>query len=132
MKGFDFMKGIGAGTLFLVVTGFVTGLVPNPVYERMVQITFLDYFFLVTTSVLAGYYFGKEECSVFDGRLAGFGGLTGFLAFGCPVCNAILLAFFSNSVLMAYFDPLRPFLGFFSTILLGLLIYRDWNSVRET
>ena len=125
MDGFDLVKGFGAGALFLVVTGLVTGLIPNPVYVRMVSITLLDYFFLVTTSVFAGYYFGKEECSVFDGRLAGIGGVTGFLAFGCPICNAILLAFFSSSALMAYFDPLRPFLGVFSTVLLGLLIYRD-------
>ncbi len=129
-EDFDLKKGAGAALLFLTITGVVTGLIPNPIYVRMVPITFLDYLFLFTTSALAGLYFGKESCSVLGGRLAGLGGLTGFLAFGCPVCNALLLAFFSSSAIMTYFDPLRPFLGVLSTALLGFFVYRDYIAVR--
>lgn len=125
LEEFNLLKAFVAGSIFFTVTGLVTGLVPNPVYVRMVPITVLDYVFLLTTSVLSAYYFGKEQCSVLDNRLAGLGGLTGFLAFGCPICNAVLLAFFSSSALLTYFDPLRPFLGVFSTILLAFLVYRD-------
>lgn len=125
LDSFNLKKASLVSSLFFLITGVVTGLIPNPVYVRMVPITALDYLFLVTTSVLAGYYFGKKQCSVLEGRLAGLGGLTGFLAFGCPVCNVILLSFFSSSALMTYFDPLRPFLGVFSTLLLGVFIYRD-------
>jgi hypothetical protein len=49
--------------------------------------------------------------------------VAGFLAFGCPICNAFLLALFSSSALMTYFDPLRPLLGAVSVVLFGGLLY---------
>ena len=124
---FKFSRGISAGLIFLTVTGAVTGLIPNPFYVRMVPVTLLDYLFLFTTSFLASLYFGKRQCTVTEGRLAKVSGLTGFLAFSCPVCNAVLVAFFSSSAIMSYFDPLRPLFGVTSTLLLGILIYRDFR-----
>ena len=121
---YNLKKALGTATVFLAVTGIVTGLIPNPIYIRMVPITFLDYFFLLTTSLLAGLYFGKKECQVLDSRISAVGGLTGFLAFGCPVCNAVFLAFLSSSAILTYIDPLRPFLGVISTAALGYLLYR--------
>lgn len=54
------------------------------------------------------------------GRIVG-----GFLAFGCPICNAVLLALFGSSALMTYFDPLRPLLGAVSVVaFVGLLYYQ--------
>ncbi|MFB6115670.1 MAG: hypothetical protein ABEK04_05310 [Candidatus Nanohalobium sp.] len=123
---FNYLKGLGTGIFFLSLTGIVTGLIPNPFYVRMVPVTALDYLFLITTSILAGLYFGKESCSTTGGRFAGAGGFMGFLAFSCPVCNAILLAFFSSSAIMTYFDPLRPYLGVVSTLMLGFFVYRDF------
>ncbi len=125
LEGYSLRKGFLAGTVFFIVTGLVTGLIPNSLYVRMVPITLLDYFFLSTTSVLAAFYFGKEECSVYDDRFAFLGGIMGFLAFGCSICNAVLLAFFSSSAIMTYIDPLRPFLGVLSTLALGLLLWKS-------
>lgn len=125
-EDFSIMKGVAAGFFFLFVTAFVTGLIPNPVYVRMVSVTPIDYFFLLSTSLLAGLYFGKENCSVTGERLAGLSGFMGFFAFSCPICNMFLLAFFSSSALMAYFDPLRPYLGLISTLLLGYFFFRDF------
>ncbi|MCU4976005.1 hypothetical protein OB955_25365, partial [Halobacteria archaeon AArc-m2/3/4] len=57
-------------------------------------------------------------------RISVMGGLLGgFLAVGCPICNVFLLALFSSSALMTYFDPLRPVLGAISVALLAGLIY---------
>ena len=101
IDGYNLKRGVLSGLMFFLVTGIVTGLIPNQLYIRMVPITFLDYFFLFSTSSLAAIYFGKEKCSIWDNRLAAFGGVTGFLAFGCPTCNVILLTFFSSSAIMA-------------------------------
>jgi thiamine transporter ThiT len=128
VEEYSLRQGSAAGIFFFLVTGLVTGLVPNPLYVRMVPVTLLDYFFLGTTSILAALYFGKEQCSTLGDRFAGIAGVTGFLAFGCPVCNVILLTFFSSSALLTYFDPLRPFLGVFSTILLGAFVYVDMTD----
>ncbi len=122
--GYNLRKSIFYGVLFFAVTGAVTGLIPNPLYVRMVSITALDYFFLFTTSFLAAAFFGKKECGVTEGRLAKIGGVTGFFAFSCPICNAALLVFFSSSAIMTYFDPIRPFLGVVSTAVLVYFLLR--------
>lgn len=125
INGYDAKKSIVASIFFFIVTGVVTGLIPTPLYVRMVPITFLDYIFLFTTSILAGIYFGKEKCTIADSRLSALGGVTGFLAFSCPICNAVLLAFLSTSAIMAYIDPLRPLLGVISTLVLAYLILKN-------
>lgn len=122
--GYNLRKSIFYGILFFVVTGVVTGVIPNPLYVRMVPIRWWDYLFLLTTSFLGAAFFGKKECSVEEGRLAKIGGVTGFFAFSCPVCNAALLALFSSSAIMTYFDPVRPFLGVISTAILAYFLLR--------
>nr|WP_233341071.1 hypothetical protein [Haloprofundus sp. MHR1] len=115
--------GVAVGAFLLF--GAVTGLLPNPVYVRMVPSTPLDYLFLLTTTVFAGafvYQRATIEEPVGD-RVAGGGLVVGFLAFGCPVCNVVLLALFGSSTLMTFFDPLRPVLGAASVVLLGGLLY---------
>ncbi|WP_254768487.1 hypothetical protein [Salinilacihabitans rarus] len=128
---------VGVFSLF----GLVTGLVPNPLYVRMVPRTPTDYLLLALTALLAGAYVTQRLAAASredaDGRLDGdgadrwaVGGLIGgFLAVGCPVCNAVLLALFSSSALMTYFDPLRPLLGALSVALLaGLIAVRRRRS----
>lgn len=126
LSHYDLRKAIFAGIIFFLLTGVVAGLIPTPLYERMVPITILDYVFLFTTSLLAGIYFGKEKsCRIQDdSRHAFLGGLTGFLAFACPICNALFLLFFSSSAIMTYFDPLRPYMGLVSTLFLAVIVYR--------
>ena len=110
-----------------VLFGTVTGLLPNPIYVRMVSRTPADYLFLVATAAFAGafvYQRSLAEEPIGDGLAAG-GVVGGFLAFGCPICNAVLLGLFSSSALMTYFDPLRPVLGAVSVVFFAaLLIYQ--------
>lgn len=113
---------VGAGSF--VLFGAVTGLLPNPIYIRQVPRTPLDYLFLVLTAGFLGLYTLQRPS---DGRdddgAATASAAVGFLAFGCPICNAALLALFSSSALMTYFDPLRPLLGAVSVALFGWLLY---------
>ena len=113
---------VGAGSF--VLFGAVTGLLPNPIYIRQVPRTPLDYLFLVFTAGFLGVYTLQRTP---DGRdddgAATASAVIGFLAFGCPICNAALLALFSSSALMTYFDPLRPVLGAVSVALFGWLLY---------
>jgi hypothetical protein len=110
-----------------VLFGAVTGLLPNPVYVRMVSRTPADYLFLVATAAFAGafvYQRSLAEEPIGD-RFAAGGIVGGFLAFGCPIFNAVLLALFSSSALMTYFDPLRPILGAVSVVCFAaLLVYQ--------
>jgi hypothetical protein len=113
---------VGAGSF--VLFGVVTGLIPNPLYVRQVPRTVPDYLFLVLTAGFLGLYTLQRPA---DGRTddgaATASTVVGFLAFGCPICNAVLLALFSSSALLTYFDPLRPLLGTVSVALFGWLLY---------
>ena len=120
---------VSASTLLLF--GVVTGLIPNPIYVRMVPRTPLDYLFLVTTAGFLGAYTYQRpvERARTDERTATASVVTGFLAFGCPVCNVVLLALFGSSALLTYLEPLRPLLGGVSVLLFGgLLYYRSRRS----
>lgn len=61
IEGYNLKKGALAGLVLFLITGVVTGLIPTPIYQRMVPITILDYLFILTTSSLAAVYFGKEK-----------------------------------------------------------------------
>src|SRR6056297_2682192 len=112
------VKSAGTSLAVFVVFGAVAGLVPNPVHVRMVPRTPLDYLFLAATAAFAGA-FVYQQATVDEpvGEEFAFGGVVGgFLAFACPICNAVLVALFGSSALMTYFDPLRPFLGAVSVV----------------
>ncbi|WP_458189210.1 hypothetical protein [Haladaptatus sp. NG-WS-4] len=116
-----------------VLFGIVTGLIPNPLYVRMVPRTPLDYLFLALTALLAGVYTAQRVATddattdATSNRWAIGASVGSFLAVGCPICNVFLLALFSSSALMTYFDPLRPALGAISVGLLAGLVYSRHN-----
>jgi predicted transporter len=125
-----YVKGAAVSVGAFLLFGGVTGLIPNPIYTRMVPRTPPDYLFLALTAVLLGVYTAQRVPAGerHDG-VAAVGTVGGFLAFGCPICNAFLLALFSSSALMTYFDPLRPYLGVVAVVLLaGLVYYRHTRA----
>ena len=125
-----YTKGGATSVGVFVFFGVVTGLVPNPLYVRMVPSTVVDYIFLVLTSVLAGVYVTRRtssgSCDTDGGNADrwAFGGLAGgYLAVACPVCNLVLVSAFGSSALLTYFDPYRPILGAVSVVVLGIAVY---------
>jgi uncharacterized membrane protein len=128
------LKSAAAGVGAFLLFGTVTGLVPNPVYVRMVPSTAADYLFLAATSAFAAAFVYQR--SIVDqpvgDRFATGGIVGGFLAFGCPICNALLLTLFSSSALMTYFDPYRPLLGVLSVTAFGAILYYQRKKGCET
>jgi len=127
-----YLEAAGVGVGALVLFGVVTGLIPNALYVRMVPRTPLDYLFLVLTAgFLGAYTLQRTADGRDDGTAAAASTAIGFLAFGCPICNALLLALFSSSALMTYLDPLRPLLGSVSVVLFAGLLYARSRSPCE-
>src|SRR6056297_1583620 len=127
------LKAMLVGTGAFVLFGVVTGLIPNPLYIRRVPRTALDYLFLTLTSGFLGVYtYQRTSAQRSDDRTATASAVLGFLAFGCPICNAFLLALFSSSALMTYFDPLRPLLGAVSVVFFAGLLYVRSRSSCDT
>lgn len=119
------LRSVGVSAVVFVLFGAVTGLLPNPIYVRMVDRTPADYLFLVATAAFAGAFIYQRSLAEepIGDRFAAGGIVGGFLAFGCPICNAVLLALFSSSALMTYFEPLRPILGVVSVVFFAGLLY---------
>ncbi|SEP05751.1 hypothetical protein SAMN04487948_11259 [Halogranum amylolyticum] len=128
------LEGAGVAVGLFVLFGVVTGLIPNPVYVRMVPRTPLDYLYLTTTSVFAGAFVAQRPVTVGSGddRFAAGGVVGGFLAFGCPICNVVLLTLFGSSALMTYLEPYRPLLGAVTTVFLAGLLYYRHRRTCET
>lgn len=127
--GMALLASVGSFLLF----GVVTGLLPTPLYVRMVPRTPLDYLFLGLTAGFLGLYALQDApgSSRDDGAATASAAL-GFLAFACPTCNALLLALFSSSALLTYVDPLRPLLGVVSVGLFAGLLYVRSQRTCET
>ena len=97
--------------------GSVTALWSNPFFIRMTEVSDLDYVILSFETILIGLFFGirAPKCAV---KKAGFGGIFGFLGFGCSLCNKLLLLLFGSSFLLTYFEPIRYYVG-----VTGILIF---------
>jgi len=121
--------GIGYSIAFFFLFGIPTAVISNPWFIRMIENNTLDYVFLILSSVLLGAYVGvhyyKKNKSHSCGISTYAGGVGSFLAFGCPVCNKVLVFLFGTTTLMVYFEPYRPVLGVVSsTLLVGALYFR--------
>ena len=112
-------------SVFLIF-GIPTALIKTPFFARMIKATALDYFFLISTSILIGiyaglYFYNKNK----KGKICTYtGAFAGLFAVSCPICNTLLVALFSASAVMLYFEPLRPILGWLAIILLSLGVYQ--------
>ena len=128
------LKSVGVAAGSFLLFGVVTGLLENPIYVRMVPRTPLDYAFLVATSAFAGAFVYQQSLAEepLGDRFAAGGLLGGFLAFGCPVCNVLLLGLFGSSALMTYFEPLRPLLGAVSVVFFAGVLYYQRQRTCET
>ncbi|MFH1752239.1 MAG: hypothetical protein ABH821_04860 [archaeon] len=122
-----FITGISLSIAFFLLFGVVTNLIPNSLFNRMIETTVLDYFFLVTSSVLLGSYVAvhlyKKNTAKKCDAVTYSGGVGSFLAFGCPICNKLLVILFGATTLITYFEPYRPVLGFVSIVLLVGALY---------
>lgn len=131
----------GASLAVAAVIGFVTVLVPNPVFGRDVAPVAWNYLVWPLVSVLTGLLLATyvrpagdvaEEGALAEGgalagedtgnaeesprqrragRLGAVGAFTAWFAVGCPVCNKIALLVLGYSGAMTYFAPIQPWLG---------------------
>jgi len=114
--------------LFYMFFGAVTAIIPNKFFTRMTPVGWLEYSFLIITSVLLGTYVGLLYYGKTTGKdnlcnaSATTGGVFGFLTFGCSICNKILVFFLGITGVLAYFEPIRPILGVLSIGLLGFAV----------
>lgn len=100
--------------LVAAVIGIPTDLLANPWYTRMTPIEADQYVWWVAVSLLSGMLLGTYALSWGSGgvqRSGLGGGVLGYLAVGCPICNKLIVAVLGTSGALSYFAPLQPALG---------------------
>ncbi|MEX0869686.1 MAG: hypothetical protein WD011_08435 [Nitriliruptoraceae bacterium] len=121
---------LGAGLLL----GIPTDLVPNPVFDRMIEAPGWAYPAWIVTSVLAGLLVatyvaqppvdGDGHSVTSDERRFAAGGLLAVFAVGCPTCNALVVLALGSSGAVTLFQPAQPFLAIAGIGLLGWALRR--------
>jgi len=130
-----------AGSALLL--GVPTRLVPNPLFSRIVPTGPQDYVIWIVSALLLGpllslmtlYPMPSPKAAPGKRSIAGtgraFGGaLLSFFSVGCPVCNKVVVLLPGLGGAMTIFNPLRPFLGLASIVLLGVTLFLRVRVVR--
>ncbi len=129
----NILYGIISGLVVFLVLGIPTALIPTTIFLRQIPANFFDYIFLFATSSLIGVYVSLSFSNKKQDRSA-YGILSGtvasLFAFGCPICNALLVSLFGSTALLVYFEPFRPILGAISIAILSLMVYIKMRSNR--
>ena len=125
------LRGTAVGLALFVVVGTVTAVWANPLFVRMTPVGPWEFGATVLTAFLAGVTTALwvPRCSL---RTSGTGGLASFLGIACPTCNKILMLIFGGSALLAWFDPVRPWLAAAGVIVMGFAAFRTWRTFRES
>lgn len=119
---------LGGAGLIALMTAIPTAVIDNPLFTRMTPVSSAQYFFWVGTSLLGGLllatYVSGPEIDLAGGGGVG-GGLLGYLAVGCPICNKVIVGLLGVTGAMDYFAPIQPALGALGlTTLAAALAYR--------
>ncbi|MEE9201969.1 MAG: hypothetical protein V3U31_02090 [Dehalococcoidia bacterium] len=121
------LLGAVSALVLLLLMGVPTALVPTSLFTRMIPATSLDYTFLAATSGLAGAYISLSVYRRRDSNKATgsafAGAVGGIFAFGCPLCNAVIMSLIGTSTILAYYVPFTPFIGLASVGLLATAVY---------
>ena len=130
-----------AGSALLL--GIPTRLIPTPLFSRVVPTGPQDYVIWIVSALLLGpllslmtlYPMPSQKAARGKRSIAGtgraFGGaLLSFFSVGCPVCNKVVVLLLGLGGAMTIFNPLRPYLGLASIVLLGVTLFLRVRVVR--
>lgn len=124
------LRGLGVGIMLFAVLGTVTAVWSNPLFVRMTPVGPWEFGATVLTAVLAGVTaaFWVPACGL---RGSGAGGLASFLGIACPTCNKVLMLVFGGPALLAWFDPIRPWLAAVGLVTMGVAAFFTWRRYRS-
>ena len=123
------LRGTAVGLALFVVLGTVTAVWANPLFVRMTPVGPWEFGATVLTASLAGVTTALwvPRCRL---RTSGTGGLASFLGIACPTCNKVLMLIFGGPALLAWFDPVRPWLAAAGVVVMGFAALRTWQAFR--
>ena len=123
-------RGTLAGLAVFAVLGTVTAVWINPFFVRMTPVGPWELGATTLTAILAGVMVGLwvPQCRL---RTSGAGGAASFLGIACPTCNKVLMLIFGGPALLAWFDPVRPYLAVAGVIIMSFAAMRALRAYRD-
>ncbi|WP_054007401.1 hypothetical protein [Cypionkella psychrotolerans] len=123
-------RGTLAGLAVFVALGTVTAVWINPFFVRMTPVGPWELGATTLTAILAGVIVGLwvPQCRL---RTSGAGGVASFLGIACPTCNKVLMLIFGGPALLAWFDPVRPYLAVAGVIIMSFAAMRALRAYRD-
>lgn len=123
-------RGTLAGLAVITALGTVTAVWINPFFERMTPVGPWELGATILTAILAGVNVGLwvPQCRM---RTSGAGGVASFLGIACPTCNKVLMLIFGGPALLAWFDPVRPYLAVAGVIIMSFAAMRALRAYRD-
>ena len=135
--GLSVLYSLGAALLI----GIPTVLIPNSLFHRMTPSGLQDYIIWTISTLLIGpvmalatlYPAMTPTNQVKRGEGVRLSGATllSFFSVGCPICNKIVVLLLGISGAMTFFNPLRPFLGIASIVLLATTLFLRVRVLRH-
>lgn len=123
-------RGTLTGLALFAVLGTVTAVWANPFFVRMTAVGPWELGATTLTAILSGVIVGLwvPQCRM---RTSGAGGVASFLGIACPTCNKVLMLIFGGPALLAWFDPVRPWLALAGVITMSIAAVRAWRAFRD-
>jgi hypothetical protein len=131
---FVLLAALGTVVTALLI-GIPTAVIPNPVFDRIIDAGPANYFFWASTSIVTGALLATYALPrVVKDRAAEAalgGGLLAYLAVGCPLCNKAVVALLGASGAVTIFEPIQPFLGALGLILASAALTIRVRGIRR-
>lgn len=123
------LRGVAVGITLFLALGTITAVWANPLFVRMTPVGPWELGATVLTAMLGGVTSALwvPQCTL---RASGTGGLASFLGIACPTCNKVLMLVFGGPALLAWFDPLRPWLATAGLAIMGIAVVTTWHRFR--
>lgn len=137
MRGWQrrqWLTALGGSVAVALAVGLPTDVIPNPVFGRPVDVTWWSYPSLIITSILGGLLLATyvaDAQPVTNERKGIAGGLLGFFAIGCPVCNKLVVIALGTSGALDWFAPTQPLLAVLSIAVLVIALRQRLSSATS-
>jgi hypothetical protein len=134
--GLRFVALAAAGTVAsALLLGIPTAIIPNSLFDRVIAPDPANYFFWISTSVVAGAllatYLLPRAVRDRAGEAGLGGGFLAYLAIGCPLCNKAVVALLGASGAVTIFQPIQPFLGALGLALASVALAIRLRGIRR-
>lgn len=125
------LRGTFVGMAVFAAVGTVSAVWANPFFVRMTPVGLWEFPATAVMAVLAGITAALwvPHCRV---RGTGSGGFAGFIGIACPTCNKILMLLFGAPALLAWFDPIRPYVALGGIAMMAIAAFRTWQALRAS